>query len=159
MKAKGNKISQNVRTRWINMLNLTKWVLSMHMSLVAKTIEDNSFFMDAQVNFKLLCDVDLLISLSCLMPMLKIVHGLIKFAQKKDVFVCDYVIAIKICQRQLYIHYLNLATKYTYDVFKKFHDLVDCIYNTMHMKWKVNFLDLNTLGVEYLCFDYAGFTF
>jgi hypothetical protein len=48
--------------------------------LVVKMAEDSPFLMAAQLNFKLLCDVDLLISLSCLMPMLEIVHGLIKFA-------------------------------------------------------------------------------
>jgi hypothetical protein len=52
--------------------------------------------MSAKVNIELICDVNLLISLSYLLPMLKIAHAFIKFAQKKDVFVCDYVVAIKI---------------------------------------------------------------
>jgi hypothetical protein len=141
------------------MFNLAKWVLSMYIPLVAKMVEDSPFLMATRVNFKLICDVDLLISLSCLMLMLETFHGLIKFAHKKDVFVCDYVVAIKICQGQPYIHYSDLTTKCTYDVFKKLHDLVDCIDNTMHMKWKQSSLDLNTLGVEYLCFDFAGFIF
>ncbi len=49
--------------------------------------------------------------------------------------------------------------KHTYDVFKVFHELVDCIHNIMQMKWKASSLDLNTLGVEYLCFGYACFSF
>jgi hypothetical protein len=39
------------------------------------------------------------------------------------------------------------------------NDLVDCTHNTMHLKWKTSFLDLNTSKVEYLCFDYASYTF
>jgi hypothetical protein len=91
--------------------------------------------------------------------MLEIIHVLIKFALKKDLFVCNYVVTIKICQGQLCTHYSNPITKYTSSVFKEFHDPVDYIHNTMHMKWKTSFLDLNTLGVECLCFDFVGFTF
>jgi hypothetical protein len=54
------------------------------MQLVAKMDEDSPLFMIARVNFKFICDLDLFISLSCLMPMLEIVHGLIKLTQKRD---------------------------------------------------------------------------
>jgi hypothetical protein len=47
MKTKGSKILQNVRTCWINMFNPTKWVLSMHMPLVANMAKDSPFFMAA----------------------------------------------------------------------------------------------------------------
>jgi len=67
------------------------------MPLVANMAKDNSFLMAIQVNFELLCDVNLFISLACLMPMLETIHALIKFTQKMDVFVCDYVVVIKIC--------------------------------------------------------------
>ncbi len=48
----------------------------------------------AKVNIELICDVNLLIFLNYLLPMLKIVHAFIKFTKKKDVFVCDYVAII-----------------------------------------------------------------
>jgi hypothetical protein len=54
--------------------------------------------MATKVNFELFCDVKLLISPFCMLPMLETIHGVIKFAQKGDIFVCDYVVAIKICQ-------------------------------------------------------------
>jgi hypothetical protein len=50
------------------------------MPLVAKMVEDNPSLMVAKDNFELLCDVNLLISLSCLLPMLETIHALIKFA-------------------------------------------------------------------------------
>jgi hypothetical protein len=40
--------------------------------------------------------------LNTMMPMLKAVHSLIKFAQLKDVFVCDFIIVVKICERDVY---------------------------------------------------------
>ncbi len=62
------------------MLTPTNWVLSMYMPVVAKMDEDSASLMATRVNFGLLCDMDLFISLSCLMFMLEIVHALIKFA-------------------------------------------------------------------------------
>jgi hypothetical protein len=43
---------------------------------------------------------------------------LIKLAQKGDVLVCDYLSTIKIFKGQLYFHYVDLETKYVYDIFK-----------------------------------------
>jgi len=91
--------------------------------------------------------------------MLETVHELIKFAQKRDVFVCDYVAIVKTYQGQLYTHYLDFTMKYRFNVIKEFHDLVDYIHNITHLKWKASSLDLNTLGVEYLCFDSTCFIF
>jgi hypothetical protein len=88
MKAKGSKILRNIETHWINMFSLVKWMMSMYMLLVAKMVEGNPSIMIANVNFELLHDVNLLIFLSCLLPMLETIHVLIcKFAQKKSVCV------------------------------------------------------------------------
>jgi hypothetical protein len=118
MKAKGGKILQNIKTRWINMLNLTKQVMSMYMPFVARMVEDIPSIVIAKHNFELFYDVNLLISLSCLLPMLETIHVLIKFALKKDVFVCDFITTIKICNGQLYSHYFDLETKYMFDISK-----------------------------------------
>jgi hypothetical protein len=56
------------------------------MPLVAKMAKNSPSLTIAWVNLKFQCDVNLFISLSSLMPMLEIVHALIKFAQKWDVF-------------------------------------------------------------------------
>jgi len=45
------------------------------------------------------------------------------------------------------------------DVFKDFLNLVISKHDNVHLKWKVNPLDLNSLGIEYLCFDYLGYIF
>jgi len=97
MKAKGSKILCNVKTCWINMLQLTKRAMAMYMPLVAKMVEDNPSIMSTKVNFKLLCHKNLL-SFFLVFPMFKFVHALIKFAHKRVVFVYNYVTAIKIYQ-------------------------------------------------------------
>jgi hypothetical protein len=82
MKPKGNKILENVKTYWTNMISPTKWVMSMYMPLLAKMVEDNSSLLITKVNSGFLCNVNLLIFLYCLLPMLETIHALIKFAQK-----------------------------------------------------------------------------
>jgi len=141
------------------MFNPVKQVMSMYMPLVAKMAKDNPSFMVAKVNFELLYDMNLIVFLSCLIHMLKIIHALIKFMHKLDVFVCDYVVAIKIFQGQFYFHYFDIATEYTFNVCKGFQYLVNYTHNIMHLKWKPSSLDLNNSSVEYLCFDYVGFIF
>jgi len=46
-----------------------------------------------------LCDIVTILGLSCNLPMLKFVYALMKFAQAIDVFVCDYIVVIKICTK------------------------------------------------------------
>jgi hypothetical protein len=50
------------------------------MPLIAEMVEDNPFFMAVQMNLELFCAGSLFISLFDLMPMLEIIHPLIKFA-------------------------------------------------------------------------------
>jgi hypothetical protein len=48
-------------------------------AILAKMAKNNPLVMFIKVNFELFCDVNLFISLSCLLPMLEIVHAFIKF--------------------------------------------------------------------------------
>jgi hypothetical protein len=60
------------------------------------------------MGYDLLCDVEILLSLVCFIPMLEIVNSLVKFAQLHNVFVCDFVAVMKICQvnfQKLYIYF------------------------------------------------------
>jgi hypothetical protein len=49
-------------------------------------------------NLNFLCDVELILELPCIFLMLECVHGLIKIAQNKDVFKCDFVEFVKLAQ-------------------------------------------------------------
>jgi hypothetical protein len=58
-----------------------------------------------KLNF--LCDLHILLGLSYLMPLLEVMNAIIKFAQGGDVFICDFVTTIKICQTNFYMVYSN----------------------------------------------------
>ncbi len=67
--------------------------------------QDNVSTVLARFNLDLLCDLHMLLGLSSLLPLLEAMHALIKFAQGKDIFICDFVVVIKICQIDLYMMY------------------------------------------------------
>jgi hypothetical protein len=50
-----------------------------------------------KANLDLLCDIEVFYGLNCLLPLLEYVNSLMKLAQAWDVFVVDYVVAIKTC--------------------------------------------------------------
>jgi hypothetical protein len=47
----------------------------MYMPLLAKMVENGPSLLTVKVNYELLCDVNLLIFLACLLPMLETIHG------------------------------------------------------------------------------------
>jgi hypothetical protein len=58
--------------------------------------------------YDLLCDVEILLSLVCFIPMLETVNSLVKSVQFHNVFICDFVATMKICQfnlQKLYIYF------------------------------------------------------
>jgi hypothetical protein len=57
-----------------------------------------------------LCDVSTILALPCLLPLLESVCSLITFSQSQNVFVSNYVAAIKICQAELYEMYVDSNT-------------------------------------------------
>jgi hypothetical protein len=51
------------------------------------------------MNYGHLCDLQILLGLvACILLLLETMHILIKFAHMKDVFVCNLVVVIKVCQ-------------------------------------------------------------
>jgi hypothetical protein len=63
---------------------------------------DNPTNQQAKQNYEHLCDLQILLELVYILPLLEFVHALIEFAQMWDVFVCDLVAAIKVCQGDMY---------------------------------------------------------
>jgi len=58
-----------------------------------------------------------LLGMVALMPLLETIDLLVTFAQKQDVFVCDFIAALKIAEGQLYTLYIDRATSYSTDEF------------------------------------------
>jgi hypothetical protein len=75
-----------------------------------------------------------------------------KFIQAYDVFICDFVDAVKACERDLYILYVDTITSYGHvdGVFQTFLVIMHHSYDPLHMVWifEPNFV-----------VDYVGFQF
>jgi hypothetical protein len=102
METKGPKLLRNVKTKWISMLSLTKWVITKNKTLLMKMAINMYANSQATTKFEHLVDLDMLLSLFYILPFLEFVHNLLKFSQYNDIFLCNFVSAVKICQAQLY---------------------------------------------------------
>jgi hypothetical protein len=78
----------------------------------------------ARSNLQKLLDLELIFGLHCILPLLELVHTLIKYTQGKDVYICDFVEAIKMCRTKLYELYIDLKCKFKDEVFNVFHILL-----------------------------------
>jgi hypothetical protein len=73
-----------------------------------------------------------------MLPLLEAINVLIKFTQGRDVFICDFVVAVKICQVDLFMMYYNLATFYQHEHFQLFCDVVENNFATITQDWVTN---------------------
>lgn len=71
--------------------------------ITTKIVIANGFVEVTKANLVKLCDVSIILGLPFVLFMLEFVHGLMKFVQAKDVFMCDYILIINIYQFDLYI--------------------------------------------------------
>jgi hypothetical protein len=99
-----------------------------------------------------MCDLQILLGFAYILPLLKSMHVLIKFAKMKDVFVCDLVAAIKVCQGDLYNMYLEKSFNFTANTFWAFKSLFECNHENIHTKLIPN---LNS-KLQHLAFEVNG---
>jgi hypothetical protein len=72
----------------------------------------------------------MLLGLSCLSPLLEVGNALIKFAQGRDIFIYDFVVAIKSFQVDIYMMYSNQC-----EHFKMFLDMVENNFIIIMQDW------------------------
>jgi hypothetical protein len=101
-----------VATRWISLLEPLKRISGEYKTLIVKFAEDASKESGAKKNLSLLLDVATLLALPCILPLLEAVESLIKFAQAGNVFVSDFITAVKICQVELYMMYCDTSSSF-----------------------------------------------
>jgi hypothetical protein len=77
LETKGLKLLHNIKIYWISIFNLLKQVLVEYNVLVVKMHPKAS---PHKNNLDLLCDLELIFGLPYMVPMLEMVHTLIKFA-------------------------------------------------------------------------------
>ncbi len=146
---KRNKIFQNVKTRWISMLNFAKKVIVKYKILLVKMVLNNLTNQQAKMNYEHLCDLQILLGLACILSLLELVHVFIKFVQMKDVFMCNLMVIIKVCQGDLYNMYLEQTSNFIANIFWAFKSLLECKHENIQMKWIPN---LNS-RVQHLAFE------
>jgi len=78
------------------MLAPLKSVLVQYKTLIIKISQDNPLIAQVKLNFDLSYDIHKLLTLFFLLPLLEFINALIKFSQKRDVFILDLVINVKI---------------------------------------------------------------
>ncbi len=134
MQIKGNKILQNVKTKWISMLSLAKKVMAKYKTLLVKVALDSPTNQQAKMNYENLCDFQVLLGLVCILPLLEFVHAFIKFAQVRDVYVCDMVAIIMVCQGDIYMMYCDQTSKFTVANIWAFKSLLEFKHENIYMR-------------------------
>jgi hypothetical protein len=143
------RILKSIKTRWISCLEPMKRVLSEYHALVLKMHMDASSLATAKANLNLLCEIELLLGLTCILPMLEALNYLMKFSQQTACFVSDMVAAIKLCQADLFTWYVDPDTSYTADVFRKFKDILADTSDVFVHEWRHDMnLEYETLSMH-----------
>jgi len=101
-----------------------------------------------------MCDVELILGLPCILPLLECVHMLIKIAQGRNAFVCDFVETIKLAQHEFYKLYCDPYTRFDDPTFNDFNAIETLTNDALPMSW---FYDLNGGKNDvYLAFAFVG---
>jgi len=100
------------------------------------------------------CDVEFILGLPYIFPLLECVHTLIKIVQGKDVFVCDFVESVKQAQQKLYKLYCDPYTRFDDLTFDDFN-VIETLSNDALLE--NCFYNLNSLeDAIYLAFSFVG---
>ncbi len=134
------------------MLSPTKRVMAEYKILLVKMTSDNPTNQQVMLKYEHLCDIHILLGLACIFPLWESMYALIKFAQSKDVFVCDLVVPIKDYQGDVYNIYCDPISKFTTDSFWVFISLLELKHENMHMCWIVD----AKFGIPHLAFELNG---
>ncbi len=76
-------------------------------------------------NLDLLCDLELVFGLLCILPMLEMVHKLIKYIKKSNVFIIDFFARERSIKATIYWLYVDPFYKYEDYVFFLFVVICD----------------------------------
>jgi hypothetical protein len=150
----GQRILINVKIRWISCLEPVKRVMSKYKVLVLKMHLDSQSLATTKANLNLLCEIELLFGLACVLPMLEALNYLVKFSQQRACFVCDMVVVVKLCQADLYSSYVDSENAYAADVFRKFKDIYNDTSEVFTHEWRD---DMN-MGAQTLSMRVGGVT-
>jgi hypothetical protein len=78
----------------------------------------------------------MLLGLNAIMLILEAIHFLIKFARLRDMFVCDSIAIVKICERVVYHMYCDSQCCFQCGMFINFLALVNFIHELSSLDYK-----------------------
>lgn len=107
-------------------------------------------------NLNLFCYLELILGLHVVMSFKNSIHTLIKLAQSDDVFVCDFIDMVKVCQLDLYNLYFDPCTKFDDLTFDELKALESFTSKNLPMSWCE---DLNGEEVDCLIIKFVGAKF
>jgi len=91
-------------------------------------------------------DPYVVLGMTCLLPLLESIDNLVNFAQKRDVYISDFVATQQVCQGHLFKFYLDIEHAFAIEEFWSFKQLLECSHEQIHMKWVPMPMDLNIDG-------------
>lgn len=102
-----------------------------------------------EANFRRLTDVQTMLSLACILPLLQTAKNLVVFAQSPFVYVCDFTRVLRLCYQDIHDSYTSASTTFQSDAFCIFNSICDLNHDHIKLRWQP---DLN-YGVEHLVFE------
>jgi hypothetical protein len=107
-------------------------------------------------NLDLLCDLKLVFGLPCILLMLEVVHTLIKYTQRQDVFICEFINVMKSIKAELHRLYVDPFCKYDDSAFNKFNVVCEHYSELLPVTWVSHGFDVDMYLLPYLAFSIVG---
>lgn len=142
METKGARMLRNVETRWISMRSPAQRILSeyktllMQMGLNMTTRPGHKPVAGAADIFDLFSDIEVVLSLACFIPLLNAVYSLMKLSQARDIFICDFLQVVKLCQQELARLFIDRETTYNSHDFTQYSEIVNVEGSNIPLRWQ-----------------------
>ncbi len=114
METKGYKFFHIIKIKWINMVAPSKVILEEFKTLLVKMAQDAIVNKSTTTNCELTCEVETILVLTSMMPMLQTLQGLNKYVQNHETFICDFVNNVKLFQVDLHNMHCGEEKKYNW---------------------------------------------
>jgi hypothetical protein len=89
-------------------------------------------------NLIVLCDVEVILGIPCILTTFECVHALIKIAHSMDVFVCEFVEFVKLAHQKLYWFHCDLYVNYEDHGFDDSNFITTLTNDNLYMSWFSN---------------------
>lgn len=92
-----------------------------------------------------------ILGMTCLLLLLETSNALVVWVQKRDAYICDFVIGLVKYQGTLFRHYEDQDTAFGRNDFKVFQRLMECSYGEISLRWQTD----KNVPQQYLAFTWG----